>query len=253
MTAPVKIYSANWLDKYCALTVSSGSNSSGALCDGTESPVWSSLGSTAAVTETITAVFADTWGNPVTRSVDRLLLLNTNAGAITAQWQDSGGNWNSIPQAALSGLTAGSVIIELPSPVTAAGIRINISATSDSAAEKYLGELKFCASIMSMTGALTSLSLGSTDKGGSYYLSGGQLVAWRQYRKRTATLKAENLSAADRKSLIDTLGNNLFLTFSAACDGDPAQAVEFAQAAPPSENYDRRTGLYAVSLELKER
>jgi hypothetical protein len=253
MTEPVKIYSPNRLDENCALAVTSGENRAESLRDGRLNPQWSSSGSGTGVTETITAIFADEWGNPVSREIDRILLLGTNAAAIAAQWRDGQEVWHDVPECSLSGITGSSVIVETAQTFSAYAFRLNILEASPANSEKLLGELKLCRSIMELNRALTSVSLGRTEKGAAYYLSGGGLVAWREYSKRTASLRAENLSPDDRLALANAFSENLFLSFSLSDDGADARAVEFARAAPPQETYDRKSGLYTVSVELRER
>ena len=251
MTTPVKLFSANWLDSNSSISATSGANTA-ALYDGKLTPQWSSSGSGTGITETITIAFRSQWGNPATRQLDRILLLNTNAAAIAAQWQDAAGQWHEIPECAFSGITSSNVIVEMVSAVAARGFALSISAVN-SGTEKLLGELKLCKSVADLSRALTTVSFSCTDKGGNYYLSGGQLVAWREYRKRAASLKAENLVAGDRDALMLALSDNIFVNFSADCGGDPAETAEFAQSSAPQQYYDRRTGLYSVSLELRER
>jgi len=253
MTEPVKIFSANRLDENCGLSVTSGGSRAPALYDGRIAPQWVSSGSGSGMTETITVTFFNEWGNPAARDFDRILLLGTNAAAIAAQWQDVQQVWRDIPECSLSGIAAGNVIVETAQPVTACAFRLAISETAPANMEKALGELKLCRAVMELNRALTSVSFGATEKGGTYYLSGGGLVAWRDYSKRAAALRAENLPPEDRRALIGAFAENLFLSLSLADEGGDACAVEFARSAPPQETYDRRTGLYTVSVELRER
>ncbi|MFA5161293.1 MAG: hypothetical protein WC421_03520 [Elusimicrobiales bacterium] len=251
MTNPVKLFSANWLDENCAVTASSGGGRLAYLYDGKLSPQWSSSGSGQGTAETISVSFRSRWGNPVTRQIDRVLLLNTNAAAISAQWQDCAGQWHNIAECALSGITAANVLAELAAPVAARGFALTISETNPPDGEKRLGELKLCKNLADFSRALTGVSFSCKDKGGSYYLCGGKLVTWRQYRKTAASLKADNLARADRDALLAALEENLLVNLCAEDGAD--KTLELAQSAPPQQSYDRRTGLYSVSLELTER
>ncbi|MDD4004087.1 MAG: hypothetical protein PHW69_02655 [Elusimicrobiaceae bacterium] len=252
MPAPVKIFGENFLHPACTVTASTGAEAD-CLCDGNPRTVWRSSGSNDTVAETITAGFATQAGTECSVMFDRIILQNTNAARISAVYITPDNTCVAIPEAALDGIIADSVIIELPQPVTAKSVTLTLHATQTADDEKYLGGLKFCKSIMSLSNTLTAFSRSDYVKQGDYYLASGSLVHWREYRKAGGTLCVENLTLADRNTLNQAINAQEFLTVSFLDDVSPGEVYEFFVSSAPSEEFDRTTMRYTCEFQVKER
>ncbi len=252
MPAPVKIFGENLLNSACTVETTSGSGAEN-LYSGDARAGWFSSGSNDETPETITVTFKNRAGADCPAEFDRIILLNTNAAALSAEYTGTDGVSYPLPQATINAITADSVIIELPRAVTAKSVSLTLVATQTADCEKYLGALKFCKSIMSLANATAAFSRADYVKQGDYYLASGSLVHWREYRKAGGTLCVENLTRADRDILSNAINAQEYLTVSFIDDIAPGDVYEFFVSSAPSEEFDRKTMRYTFEFQVKER
>lgn len=252
LPSPVKIFGENFVHSGCAVTAGSGSGVQ-YLYDGKNGTVWKSAGSNDATSEVLGVSFANRAGIPVSVTFDRIILQNTNAASMSAAYVSAAGETVVLPEAALSGIIADSVIVELAAPVTARSLTLTFKTTQTANEEKYLGGLKVCASVMTFGNALCAFSRADYAKQGDYYLASGSLVHWREYRKAGGTLCVENLTQADRDKLNKAINTQEFLTVSFIDDIAPGEVYEFFVSSAPTEEFDRHTLRYTCEFQVKER
>jgi len=238
--AAVKIFGQNALTKFDTITASSGSGTE-YLYDQKPATVWRSSGSSDSVTETLTFAFKNLAGNAATRTFDTVILQNTNVKAWTA---------GSEPFT----LSDSNAVLSLSASVSASSYTLSLLTAQTANADKYIGEVKFCSLLLSLTNALCEWERqDNAVESGSFYTKSGELVSWTGPQKVAGTLSIKNLTLADRQTLLDAIAANTFLTVALYCDFDPAQVFELALTEPPSESFDRTSRRYAMKLKLQER
>ena len=251
MNDAIKILSENYVDRDCALTVTSGDATKAYLYDQKPATCLLSEGSDDTVTEVVDVTFKNWQGEAVDRTFDRIVLLNHNYKAITAEYYD-GAAWNAIAEAALT-LTAANTVIELAAPVTAPRMRVSCQTTRTANQEKYLGELKVCLSVVSLGLTLSDWQPAGEQKSGSSRLANGSLVQWTAWKKKAGTLSLENVPLATKILLVPLIQAGSFVTVVFCSDFDASEVYEMAIANADSVGLDRKAGLFIVPLELRER
>jgi len=247
----LKIFSENYLNEYDTIAVISGDAMKAYLYDQKQVTQWSSSGSDDVTEESIDITFKNWQGEAVDRTFDRLVILNHNLKAITADYWN-GAAWVAIGEATLT-LAAAYTIIEIATPITAGRMRVNCTTTQTVNAEKVIGELKVCLSVLEDVAWRSSFPRRDSMRGGDYRLSDGALVAWKEWTKAGGTLSLDNVLLADLQILMLFSKSNALLTLVFYSDFDLSETFEFVVANAPNPKLDRKMALFTVSLELEER
>ena len=216
---------------------------------------WQSVGSSDAVEEYIDVFFKDKAGTYTAYDFDRIILLNTNAKAIRADYYTNPGTGPGTPIAGMTGKvnTATDALFAFDQPpVTPYGLGLYLHTTQVPNQNKFLGELKICKHILTLS-ALTQFQRQDYAKEGNYYTQGGELVRWREFRKFGGSFTLQNMSQAQRDALWTAYEAYDFFVFCFFSDFALSETYDVAITAPPSEVFNRTTQLYAISLEVKER
>jgi len=250
---PMEVYSENFLHPQCSVAASSGASGIALLYDQKPATAWASVGSSDSVTETLSISFRNSAGQVVSRSFDTIMLLNHNVKALTAQYLDGSGVEQVIAEAAITDSQTLDLFIDMTAPVTGSSLMLNLSATQIINREKSIGELKVCKRILTLGNAKATFERRDQSKQGYYYTANGNLVAWKEYIKRAGTLTLEELTLADRNTLLAAVEAYDFLTLVFHRDFYAREVFEFAVIAPVTEKLDRLSGRYMVSLEVAER
>jgi hypothetical protein len=202
--------------------------------------------------EFVDIVFKNWQGEEVNRAIDRLVLLNHNIKALTAYSWD-GSAWAAIAGGTLSANTAANNIIEFTASVTASRLRVKLDTTQTANQFKLIGELKACLSVLEDALWDSSFPRNDDKQGGSYRLSEGPLVTWKEWTKVAGTLSLNNVTPANTATLMPYMKTAAFLTVVFHDDFDLAECYEFSVVSAPRLKLDRKTELYSVSMELDER
>ncbi|NLO90837.1 MAG: hypothetical protein GX410_02425 [Elusimicrobia bacterium] len=235
------------------LTVSSRTGTAENLRDRDPENCWVSSGSSDSVEESIRLMFRDAAGQPAAFGFDRVLLLNTNAKNLRGQYYASStGGGTAVPELAAQNSAQDALFQLSAPPFTPWGFSLHIQDTRTAGQEKFLGELKLCKHLLTLD-ALTSFDRSDYAREGSYYLAGGGLVRWREFTRFAGTLTVKNLSKTGRDLLRRACLDYDFLTLAFFTEYDLRQTYDVAVAAPPRETFDRKTMLYEMTLEVKER
>ncbi|MCX5783364.1 MAG: hypothetical protein NTW04_02850 [Elusimicrobia bacterium] len=250
LVSPVEIFSANFFNEKSAMSASSGGPSKDNLYSQDTDEIWMSGGSDDSIVETITVTFKNSCGADVLQSFDRIIIQNTNAKKISASYINDLGETVSLPEASIESNCESDLIIELSSLVSAWAFSLNLETTQTADAQKYLGGLKICAFALNLGSALTEFFSQDWAKRGEYYTCGGKLVAWTEFQKKTVNFSVRNLLKEDLDSFMLALKESSSMVF--LFDASAKNAREFL-VSPPKLGLDRRTGLYSLSAELKER
>lgn len=236
------------------LSAYSGAASLPYVKDQKPATLWQSVGSDDAVNEFITSYFLNKSGSNAAYAFDRVVLLNTNVKSMKLYYYTSvGGTPVEISEGDISDNTQANRIIEMAAlPSVPYGLSLSMYTTQTADEQKYLGELKACKHIMTLN-ALTEMERGGEARCGDYRVINGDLVKWRDWEKFGARLTMRNVSQAQRTALRQALADYDFLTFVFNDDADDMEVYEVSVAQPISERFNRKTGLYELDLEMKER
>jgi hypothetical protein len=246
----LQIYGENWVNN-AELTVTSGEQSKAALCDRRPETQWQSSGSDDIVTETLEINFRNNSGASALRATDRILLLGTNVKNMSASYKNADGNWQAIPEAAISGNTTGNVLIEMAAPVTAEAVKLFLHTTQTANAEKTVGELKICKAVCALD-AWIEFDKAAEYKQGSYYLASGKLVTWREYRKISGGFTLSRVTKAQRDILNAAFAGYRYMTYVFYADYDLAETFEFAVDGETAEEFDRVSERYTIKFKVQE-
>jgi len=247
----LKIYGENFVTEFCTITPVSGAATQDYLFDQNQDTKWASDGSSDIIEESLDITFKNWQGEEVNRTFDRLVILNHNLKAITADYYD-GAAWVSIPEATLT-LASGYTIIELAAPVTAGRVRINCLTTQVANEEKSIGELKVCLAVLEEPAWRSNFPRRDSMRGGDYRLAGGPLVAWKEWTKVSGTLSLENIALASLDAILPYMKQAAPMTVVFWEDFDPAEVYEFLVVNAPQIQIDRKMRLFSASLSLEEK
>jgi len=250
----VQIFGENRVS-YALLGQSSGAGTIENIRDRKYGTKWQSVGSSDAAEEYVDVFFKDKAGNYASYDFDRIILLNTNAKTIRADYYANPGTGPGTPMPGASVINNDKpdCIISLGAlPVTPYGVGLYLHSTQVPNQNKFLGELKVCKHILSLS-ALTQFQRQDYAKEGNYYTRNGDLVRWREFRKFGGQLTLQNVSQAQRDALWAAYESYDFFVFCFFSDFALSETYDVAITAPPSEVFNRTTQLYGISLEVKER
>jgi hypothetical protein len=247
----ISFWGENYVNKDCDITVTSGDTTVPYLYDQKPATALLSSGSNDTITETTTIAFKNWQGNAVTRTFDRIVIQGHNLKAITAEYYN-GSAWVAIAEAALT-LSSANTVISIATPISAQQVRLNAATTQVANAEKYIGELKICAFIVSLGETLSDWQPSGEQKSGSFRLAGGAQVAWKEWTKISGVLSLENVSKATKDALLPYLRAAGFITLAFYPIFDAAEVYEFSIVSAPAWAVDRKASLFSLSLELQER
>jgi hypothetical protein len=205
-----------------------------------------------ATSEFIDIVFKNWQGAEVERTINRLVLLNHNIKAMTAYSWD-GAAWQAIAGGALAANTAANNIVEFTASVATTRLRVKLDTTQTANQFKAIGELKACLSVLE--DALWDSAFNRNDdiQGGSYRLSEGPLVTWKEWTKVSGGLSLGSVTADNLAALTPFMKTAAILTVIFHDDFDLAECYEFSVTSAPRLKLNRKTELYDVTLELEER
>ncbi len=212
-----------------------------------------SSGSSEGATWTATIQFKDRAGDAVSRTFDRLILLNHNLSQFYLEYYD--GTWHTIAESVFNGgapNTDTDLYIEIATPVTGTQLRLTATNTIGAVAEKLVGELKACLYVSNIR-HLVTFERADWDDGADYRLQGGGLVTFMQVKKVEGSIGIKDMSDTTWQLIKAILASRLWMTIILYADFDEAEIYEFKATDQPAIKFDRKAQLYEVSFKVKER
>lgn len=246
----LQVFSPNWIAN-SDIIVTSGEQSKTNICDRRAETQWVSSVGDDTVIEILEFDFKNNSGGSVLRALDRIIIINTNIKSMAASYKDQDGNWQAISTGTITGNTAVSLLIELPTPVTASAVKIFLYTTQTANSPKAIGELKICKSICEL-GAWIEFERTITSKSGDYYLANGALVSWREYSKTAGAFNLGRITKAQRDILWVALTTYPSLTYVLYSDYDLSDTYEFCVDGDISEDFNRVAERYSFKFRVKE-
>lgn len=195
---------------------------------------------------TVEVNFADMYGNPITRTIDTLILQDTNIVNMTVETKGAIGNYTTL--LTLSGNTESTVILKAASAVTTSGVRITIGETGNPAS--VIGKIGLYGFICNLL-ALTDSSYKIAANQGDYRVVSGNLVHWADYKKWDAKVKMENVTKSQFDALTAQadIGEMTVIPYT-----DLEATAIYACGVNREYSYelDRKTELFSLELEFNE-
>ena len=191
--------------------------------------------------------FSDRYGNIVNRTIDTLILTNTNIVNMTVAAADGLGVYTTV--FTVSGNDKSTLIVKLANPVTTSSLKFTIP--DDTFNPQYInaqiGVYGFLCNLL----ALTDSSYKIDANAGGYRVVSGAYIHWADYKKWVAKVKMENLP----QSQFDTLTQQADLGEMTVIPYEDLQADEIYECAVNREysyELDRKTELFSLELEFNE-
>ena len=190
--------------------------------------------------------FADRYGNIVNRTIDTLILTNTNIVNMTVS-ANVGGTYTTA--FTVSGNDKSTLIVKLANPVTTSSLKFTIP--DDTFNPQYInaqiGVYGFLCNLL----ALTDSSYKIDANAGGFRVVSGAYINWADYKKWVAKVKMENLP----QSQFDLLTQQADLGEMTVIPYEDLQADEIYECAVNREysyELNRKTELFSLELEFNE-
>lgn len=203
---------------YANITVSSGNSTKVNMMDRDPDTIWESVGSDDITTESIIVEFFE-GSQAVTRSFDRVLLVNHNLKKFTLQYW-TGTTWANIPEIIITDNGDGTNFYGILETSTTK-IKLLMYETISPNAEKQIAEFWIMKEIIRFEDALDAYNPVNIEKGGEFRLSGGDLRSWTIADKYTVKFAQVFVSDIQRESFRDLYFNYDEFTWYPDPESDP--------------------------------
>lgn len=196
---------------------------------------------------TQTIFFTDRYGNVVNKTVDTLVLQDTNIKDLTIETADGGGTYTTF--LSLVGNTNSDVFLKAAAPVTTTSIRITIpdSANNPANVTAKIGVYGFICNLF----ALTDSSYKIDANEGGYRVVSGAYIHWADYKKWVGKVKMENLPKTQFDALTEQADKGT-MTVLPYQDLVFDELYECAVKREYSYELNRKTELFSLELEFNE-
>lgn len=196
----------------------------------------------------VTVFFTDKWGNVVNRRIDTLMLSCANVANMTVAAADSAGNYTAAWT--VSGNTESDFILKLAAPLTTSSVRLIIPEEGNPQTVN-IAKIGICGYLCDLL-ALTDAAFKKDSNQGQYRTISGDMVFYGDYDKLDTKLKAESLPKSQFDLLTAQVDETNRLTVLPFYDEEPGKICACYVSPEYSFELDRKTGLYSLTLELKE-
>lgn len=196
---------------------------------------------------TVDVYFADMYGNTVNRTIDTLILQDTNIKNMTVQYMTGGGSYSNL--LTLSANTDSTVILKAETPAITSSIRITVpdDGTNPASVTGTIGIYSFICNLF----ALTDSNFKIEANAGSYRVVDGSYIHYADYKKWVGKVKMENLPQAqfDLLTAQADIGEMTVIPYQ---DLEADAIYACAVGREYSWELDRKTKLFKLDLEFNE-
>lgn len=191
--------------------------------------------------------FTDRYGNIVNRTIDTLILQETNVVNMTVEAADSLGNYSQIFN--LQGNDESTVILKNATPVTTSSLRFTIEDDTYNPEQvtAKMGVYGFICNLFALTDSNYKIEANQ----GGYRVVSGAYIHWADYKKWVGKVKMENLPQ-DQFNLLTAQADIGEMTVIPYQDLEADAIYECAVNREYSYELDRKTGLFKLDLEFNE-
>lgn len=214
--------------------------------DGNADPIdIKAVSTTVPYTQTI--YFADRYGNITNRTIDTLILQDTNIKNMTIEAANGGGAYSTL--IALSGNTDSTVLVKASAPVTTSSIRITIpdDGINPATVSATMGVYGFICNLFALTDSNYKIAANE----GSYRTVDGSYIHWADYKKWVAKIQMENLPK-DQFDALTAQADKGEMTVVPYQDLEASEIYDCAVKREYSYELDRKTELFKLELEFNE-
>jgi len=209
--------------------------------------------------------FTDLYGNIVNRTIDTLILRNTNIANMTVEYavqEDESESWESesdsesgdypgityLPLVTLTGNTDSTVFLKASTPVVTSSIRITIpDITNPEIVNAQMGVYGFICNLLALTDSNYKIEANQ----GSYRVVSGAYIHWADYKKWVGKVKMENLPKS-QFDLLTAQADTGEMTVVPYQDLELDEVYECGVNREYQYEVDRKTELFSLELELNE-
>lgn len=194
----------------------------------------------------LTLFFTDRYGNITNRTIDTLILQDTNINNLTISALNNG---SYTPLFSVAGNTESTIFLKVQNAVQTSSLRIDIPSADNPATIKgRFGVYGFICNLC----ALTDSNYKNEANAGGYRVVNGDYIHYFDYRKWSAKVKMENL-AQDQFALLSEQAQNIG-EITAIPYKDLFIDAIYECAVNPEISYglNRKTELFDLELELNE-
>lgn len=187
--------------------------------------------------------FADMYGNIVNRTIDTLILQDTNIKNMTVKTLED------ISVLTLSNNTSNTVVLKAPSSVTTTALKITIpnDGVNPTTVVGKIGLYGFICNLFALTDSNYTIEANE----GSYRVLSGKYIHWADYKKWVAKISIDNLE----KEQFDLLTAQADLGEITVIPYEDIEIDEIYNCAVSREykyELDRKTKLFKLEMELNE-
>lgn len=200
--------------------------------------------STSDLPYTLTVYFADKYGNPTTRTIDTLILQDTNAQNLTVSYEESGSYSTLLT---LADNTDSTVILKAATPVITSSIQITFGETNPEELTAKMGVYGFLCNLLALTDSQYKIDANN----GGFRVVSGAYIHWGDYKKWVGKVKMENLPL-DQFNALTAQADTGEMTVIPYEDLEASEIYECAVGRDYSYGLDRKTELFTLDLEFNE-
>lgn len=200
--------------------------------------------STSDLPYTLTVYFADIYGNPTARTIDTLILQDTNIQNLTLAYEKNGAYTTLL---SVASNTESTVLVKAENAVTTSSIQITISATNPATVNAKLGVYGFVCNLLALTDSNYKIAANQGD----YRVVSGDYIHWADYKKWVGKVKMENLPK-DQFDALTAQADKGEMTVVPYTELEATAIYECGVNREYSYELDRKTELFSLTLELNE-
>ena len=192
------------------------------------------------------ANFIDMYGNGTLRTVDTIILQDTNITNMTVEVKGDGGVFTTL--VTLTDNTESTVIIKAPSPINTQSIRITVPEAGNPATVRAkVGAYGFICNLLALTDSNYKIAANQGD----YRVVSGAFIHWADYKKWVGKVKMENLPQSQFDALTAQADTGE-MTVIPYTELEASEIYECGVNRGYSYEVDRKTELFTLELELNE-
>jgi hypothetical protein len=257
---PIKIYSLNYLNKNCQfdcednkVSGTQGSQTQGTLtsfaklCDFepyNNNFVFSRIGASLI----FSCSFKDKFGKFIVRSIDTIVLQNSNVKSMQVKYTDN--SKNEVLAYELINNLKSEIRITLPQKITGSKITFNIQSVFNGKDIK-IGQLRVLEKVLDLN-ATTETSVTYKTKDGSLRTYNGRLVTWTDYSKWAATVTAKNVAKEQYDLLKFFACRDGFITIEPFGEFEEKDIYEvYIKRSDLEYSINRWSGLFDINLKFE--
>jgi len=190
--------------------------------------------------------FTDMYGNPESRTIDTLILQDTNIKNLTLEAMGAGGTFSTL--LTISGNTESTIIAKAATPAYSQAVRITIpEAGNPATVSAKIGIYGFICNLLALTDSNYKIEANE----GNYRVVSGAYVHWADYKKWVGKVKMENVTKAQFDALTAQADTGE-MTVVPYTDLEANAIYECGVNREYSYELDRKTELFSLELEFNE-